>query len=104
MDQTQGMASMTSTAAARPRLRPAPAPRPAQQDKHSSAGLYAGVGLMVVGWLLTMLGIADEVSWITAAMGNDSVIGSASPGLLVFAAGLTLIWFTLPGSQRNASR
>ena len=104
MDQTNGMTVMGSASAGRHRAPSASSRGATQRRSNSSLGLYIGAGLMAIGWLLTMLGIADEVSWITAMIGNDSVIGSATPGLLVFAAGLTLIWFAMPQAQRDPAR
>jgi len=60
-------------------------------------GLLFGFVAILLGVILTIRGVAGEVSWTTSFLGLSSEINDAGPGVVLALIGLFIIYITRPG-------
>jgi hypothetical protein len=61
---------------------------------YSLCGLGVGLGCVVGGLLLLLNGITGTTSWTARALGAESQISDAAPGVVLFVIGLFIVVVT----------
>jgi len=68
----------------------------AHEYQHGKIGLFSAVLCILGGVVLGLAGIVGHTSWTAKALGFESQITDAGPGVVLFIVGLFLTFFTRP--------
>ena len=63
---------------------------------YAMLGLILGLTCIVAGTILGLHGVAGSTSWTAKALGLESSINDAAPGVVLFVVGLFYVWITRP--------
>jgi hypothetical protein len=63
---------------------------------YATLGLVLGLAAIVGGVILGINGVAGSTSWTANALGLESKINDAAPGVVLFIVGLFMILITRP--------
>lgn len=71
---------------------------------YSMFGLLIGLFFVIGGCVLSFNGVAGAVSWTSKFLGMESSINDAAPGVVLFLAGLFVIFVTRYNVVANKSQ
>jgi hypothetical protein len=69
---------------------------------YALAGLVVSIVAIVTGAVLCLNGVAGSTSWTASALGLESNINDAAPGVVLFIVGLFIVWVTKPKVRLKA--
>jgi hypothetical protein len=61
---------------------------------YSMTGLFLGLACIVAGVVLGLSGVAGHTAWTASALGLETTMTDATPGVIVFVVGIFLVWMT----------
>jgi hypothetical protein len=61
---------------------------------YSLTGLILGLCCVIGGIILCLLGVVGDTNWTAKVMGIQSEVSDAAPGVILFIAGLFIVWIT----------